>query len=194
MGTSEYYTRYNPDQLSKIGNTIIYLSQSIDKLSKTKLLKLLYILDEISIKRSGIPILNLKFKTWKFGPVSEDIFVELSSEPSFLKEYFQKQIVGDNLYILPNGKFKDDEFSQNDLDLMDFVIKEFGDKTAKELISYTHRENSPWYNTAKKNSVLELLQNEQINNTEFVVDMSELVKYDERKSALYEDFKIYHNV
>ena len=191
---SEYYTQYNPDQLSKIGNTIIYLSQSIDKLSKTKLLKLLYILDEISIKRSGIPILNLKFKIWKFGPVSEDIFVELSSEPSFLKEYFQKKIVGDNLYILPNGKFNDDEFSQNDIDLMDFVINKFGNQSAKELISYTHRENSPWYNTAKKNSVLELLQNEQINNTEFVVDMGELVKYDKRKSALYEDFILYHNV
>lgn len=194
MDTSEYYTQYNDDQLAKIGNTIIYLSKNIEKLSKTKLLKLLYILDEISIKRSGIPILNLKFKTWKFGPVSEDIFVELSSEPSFLKDYFQKQIVGDNLYIVPNGEFNDDEFSQNDIDLMDFVISKFGDKTAKELISYTHRENSPWYITAKKNSVLELLQNEQINNTEFVVDMRELVAYDDRKLALYDDYKSYHNV
>lgn len=194
MAASEFYTQYNPDQLSKIGNTIIYLSKNINQLSKTKLLKLLYILDEISIKRSGIPILNLKFKTWKFGPVSEDIFVELSSEPSFLKGYFQKQIIGDNLYILPNGEFNDDEFSQNDLDLMDFVIKEFGGRTAKELIDYTHRKNSPWYNTALKNSVLELLQEEQINNTEFVIDMGELIKYDERKSALYEDFKMYHDV
>lgn len=192
MAASAYYTQYNGDQLSKIGNTIIYLSQKIDKLSKTKLLKLLYILDEISIKKSGIPILNLKFKTWKFSPVSEDIFVELSSEPSLLKNYFKKHIEGENLYILPNGEFNDDEFSLNDLELMDFVVKEFGDKTAKELINYTHRENSPWYNTAKKNSVLELLQNEQINNTEFVVDMSELVKYDKRKSALYDDFKIHY--
>jgi uncharacterized phage-associated protein len=194
MGTSEYYTQYNDDQLSKIGNTIIYLSKNIEKLSKTKLLKLLYVLDEISIKRSGIPILNLKFKTWKFGPVSEDIFVELSSEPSFLRNYFQKQIVGDNVYIVHKGEFNDDEFSQNDIELMDFVIKEFGNKTAKELISYTHRENSPWYITAKKNSVLELLQKEQINNTEFVVDMRELVAYDDRKLALYEDYLIYHNV
>jgi len=192
MGASEFYTRYNDDQLSKIGNTIIYLSKKIDKLSKTKLLKLLYILDEISIKKSGIPILNLKFKTWKFGPVSEDIFVELSSEPSFLKDYFYKIIEGDNIYILPNGEFNDDEFSQNDLDLMDFVINEFGNKTAKDLISYTHRENSPWHNTAKKNSVLELLQNEQINNTEFVVDMSDLVKYDDRKAAIYQEYKMLH--
>ena len=194
MVQSDYYTQFSQDQLSKIGNTIIYLCQKIDKLSKTKLLKLLYILDEISIKRSGIPILNLKYKIWKFGPVSEDIFVELSSEPSFLKPYFIKKIVGDNSYIEANGQFIDDEFSQNDMDLLDYVITEFGGKSAKELINYTHRENSPWYNSAKKNLVLELLQNEQINNTEFIVDMAELVKYDERKSALYEEFKLYHNV
>ena len=194
MVQSDYYTQFSQDQLSKIGNTIIYLCQKIDKLSKTKLLKLLYILDEISIKRSGIPILNLKYKIWKFGPVSEDIFIELSSEPSFLKPYFLKKIAGDNSYIEANGQFIDDEFSQNDLDLLDYVIIEFGGKSAKELINYTHRENSPWYNSAKKNLVLELLQNEQINNTEFIVDMAELVKYDKRKSALYEEYKLYHNV
>jgi uncharacterized phage-associated protein len=189
---SDYYTKYNPDQLSKIGNAIIYFGQNIDRLSKTKLLKLLYILDEISIKRSGIPVLNLKFKTWKFGPVSEDIFIELSSEPSFLKKYLKKNIEGENSYILPGDSFNDEEFSQNDIDLMDFVIQEFGNKTAKELISYTHRTNSPWYNTAKKNNVLDLLINEEINNTEFVIDMRELIQYDERKLSLYEDFITSH--
>lgn len=186
---SDYYTIYSADQLSKIGNTVIYFSQNIEKLSKTKLLKLLYILDEIAIKRSGIPVLNLKFKIWKFGPVSEDIFIELSSEASLLKKYIKKNVDGENAYILPANEFNDEEFSQNDLDLMDFVIKEFGSKTAKELINYTHRPNSPWYNTAKRNNVLELLQKEEINNTEFVIDMSELIQYDERKLSLYEDFK-----
>ncbi len=80
----------------KIGNTIIYFSQHIDQLSKTKLLKLLYILDEISISRSGIPVLNLKFKAWKFGPVSEDLFIELSSELSFLKDFLVKSVEGDH--------------------------------------------------------------------------------------------------
>lgn len=185
---SDFYTKYSNDELAKIGNAIIYFSEQIEKLSKTKLLKLLYILDEISIKKSGIPVLNLKFKTWKFGPVSEDIFIELSSEASLLKPYFKKKVEGESLYILPATEFNDDEFSQNDIDLMDFVIKEFGNKTAKELIEYTHRPNSPWYSTAKKHAVLELLQNEEINNTEFVIDMSELIQYDERKLALYEDY------
>ena len=53
------YTQYNEAQLNKIGNTAIYLSERIPNLSKTKFLKLLYILDELSIKQSGIPFLNL---------------------------------------------------------------------------------------------------------------------------------------
>ena len=99
---SQYYTKYSPDQLSKIGNCIIYFSQKITKLSKTKLLKLLYILDELAIKKSGIPVLDLKFKTWKFGPVAEDIFIELSSEATLLKKYIKKNVEGENLYILPS--------------------------------------------------------------------------------------------
>ena len=65
------YIKFSSEQLEKIGNTVVYLADRIENLSKTKLLKLLYILDEISIKKSGIPMLNLKYKVWKFGPVSE---------------------------------------------------------------------------------------------------------------------------
>ena len=75
---------------------------------------------------------------------------------------------------------------------MNYVISEFGNKTAKELISYTHRENSPWYNTAKKYSVLDLLINEEINNTEYIIDMEELIRYDKRKLAIYQEFKELH--
>ena len=99
MVMSEYYTKYSPYQLSKIGNSIIYFSLHIEKLSKTKLIELLNILDEVSIKRSGIPVLNLKFKTWKFGSVPEDIFIELSSEASFLKRYLKKSFEGEDYII-----------------------------------------------------------------------------------------------
>ena len=190
---SEFYIKYSADQISKIGNTIIYLSEKINSVSKTKLLKLLYILDELSIKRSGIPFLNLTYKVWKFGPVDENIFVELSSEPTLLKAYIKKGTDGDgNVYILPNSEFNNDEFSKNDLDLLDFVVKEFGGKTAKDLVSYTHRKESPWYNAAKKYAVLDLLLNEEISNTEYVIDLTELVQHDSRKKEIYEDYLICH--
>jgi uncharacterized phage-associated protein len=69
---------------------LIYLSQKMGELSKTKALKLLYILDELAIKKSGIPFFNLKYKVWKFGPVSEEIFIDLSSDISLLKGYVER--------------------------------------------------------------------------------------------------------
>lgn len=182
------YIKLSDNQIDKVGNAIIYLSQKIDQLSKTKALKLIYILDELSIKKSGIPFFNLKYKVWKFGPVSEEIFIDLSSETTLLKNYIERSSEDGVTIIKPIADFNDDEFSDNDMDLLDFVIEEFGNKTAKELIYYTHRKNSPWHNTAKKNAVLDLLQSEVINNTELVIDMGSLISHDERKKALYQDF------
>jgi uncharacterized phage-associated protein len=171
--TSLNYIEYNKDQMSKIGNTIIYFANSIQDLTKTKLLKLLYILDEFSISNSGIPFLNLQYKVWKYGPVSEDIFVDLSETPVLLKEFIKKKHDNDNNgFIKPINSFNDDEFSDNDIAVLDDVILNFGSKSVSELIDYTHRPNAPWYKAAKENLVLELLENEKINCTEFIIDMS----------------------
>lgn len=182
------YIKFNKNQLEKIGNTVVYLSKNIPQLSKTKLLKLLYILDEVSIKKSGIPFLNLKYKVWKFGPVSEELFIDLSSEPKLLENYIEKNNEEGVQFIVPVVAFNDDEFSDNDIELMDWVIEKFGTKSAKELVAYTHRANAPWYNTAKEKEVLELLENEVINNTEYLIDMEQLIAHDARKKAIYADF------
>lgn len=180
------YIKISDSQLEKVGNAVVYLAERIPQLSKTKLLKLLYILDEIAIKKSGIPILNLKYKVWKFGPVSEELFIDLSSEPTLLDKFINR--ANDGSHIEAKASFNDDEFSDNDIELMDTVIAKFGEKSARELVSYTHRINSPWYNTAKENAVLELLESEKINNTEFIIDMGQIVSHDKRKAEMYSDF------
>lgn len=180
------YIQFSPTQLVKIGNSVIYMAERVPDLSKTKLLKLLYILDEISIKKCGIPVLNLKYKVWKFGPVSEELFIDLSSDPVLLQNYIHHDFEGQ--IIVRKKEFNDDEFSENEIEFMDFVVDNFGTKSAKELVLYTHRANAPWYITAKENAVLELLVNEQINNTEFVIDMSLLVSHDERKLNIYREY------
>jgi len=182
------YVKFERNQLKKIGNTVVYLSNRISQLSKTKLLKLLYILDEISIKKSGIPFLNLKYKVWKFGPVSEELFIDLSSETKLLEDFIVKSNEDGINYVQPKVEFNDDEFSDNDIDLMNFVIESFGSKSAKELITYTHRVDSPWYNTAKEYNVLELLEDETINNTEYIIDMSWLLENDKSKKEIYLEF------
>lgn len=182
------YIKLSDIQIDKVGNALVYLADKLDHLSKTKALKLIYILDELSIKKSGIPFFNLKYKVWKFGPVSEEIFIDLSSDTTLLKAFIKRKSEKDTLVIKPIVAFNDDEFSDNDIDLMDFVIEQFGNKSSKELISYTHRENSPWHNTAKENAVLHLLENEEINNTELLIDMSTLINHDERKKVIYGEY------
>lgn len=182
------YIKFSQKQLEKIGNTIVYLSQKIPNLSKSKILKLLYILDEISIKKSGLPFLNLKYKVWKFGPISEELFIDLSSDIKILENFIRKDNEDGVHYIRSIVDFKDDEFSDNEIDLMDSIIEKFGSKSAKELVAYTHRVNSPWYNTAKENDVLELLEHEIINNTEYLIDMSQLIAHDDRKRGIYSDY------
>lgn len=186
------YIRLSDTQIDKVGNAIIYLANEIPNLSKTKALKLIYILDELSIKRSGIPYFNLKYKVWKFGPVSEEIFIDLSSETTLLKKYIERSSEEGTTVINPISGFNDDEFSDNDIDLLDFVIKKFGNETAKSLVSYTHRKTSPWHNTALENSVLGLLEREEINNTELLIDMASLINHDERKKMIYNEFQELH--
>lgn len=183
---SAAYIQFRPDQIEKIGNTLVYLAERVEQLSKTKLLKLLYIIDELSIKKSGIPALNLTYKLWKFGPVSEELFIELSSEPALLQKFIQK--TEDTGIIRAKAAFDDAEFSDNDLMLMDEVIAHFGQKTARELVKYTHRLHAPWHQTALHYQVLELLESEQITNTSYEVDMSQLVAHDPEKLARYQDY------
>ncbi len=185
---SKSYIKLSTSQIEKVGNTIVYLSEKLPNLSKTKALKLIYILDELSIKKSGIPFFNLKYKVWKFGPVSEEIFIDLSSETTLFKKFIERTSEDGITTIKSLVDFNDDEFSDNDIDLLDSVIERFGNRTAKELIAYTHRKNSPWYNTASENSVLELLESEIINNTELLIDMGSLINHDERKKMIYDEF------
>ncbi len=179
---------YTQEHIEKIGNTIVFLTSNMTNVSKTKLLKLLYILDEISIKTTGIPFLNLEYKVWKFGPVSNDIFVELSTSPSMLKEFITLEYHNGNSYIGAKKEFCEDEFSQNELELLSKVVSDFKDATAEDLISITHRENYPWYNAAVKNCVLELFESEKISTTEFKINMAELIEHDERKKSIYFEY------
>ena len=98
--------KFRPDQLDKIGNTAIYLINAIGALSKTKLLKLLYILDELSIKRSGIPLMDeviRRFKTFSAQDLKN--YTHRQGSP-----WYNAAIKGDVLQQL-----EDEEFSTTDI-------------------------------------------------------------------------------
>ncbi|MBN2669841.1 MAG: SocA family protein [Bacteroidales bacterium] len=177
------------EQLDKVGNALIYLSSRITDTSKSKLLKLLYIIDELSIKKSGIPVFNLNYQVWKYGPVEKEVYTDLSENPVLLSKYVKRINKDDNNYIVPVAEFCDDEFTNNDIKLMDKVIELYGSKTAKELVAYTHRPHSPWYNKAVEKQVYEDLINERINTTDYYLEMDSIISHNETLKAIYNDFQ-----
>ncbi len=177
---------YTKDEIAKIGNAIIYLADKIRPLPKTKLLKLLYLLEEASVKKWGCPFLNLRFDVWRLGPVSKDIFVELSSEPVLLSDYIDCVEDGDSRVIVPKRPFSDDEFSDNEIELLHLAVQKYGHLTGKKLIQLTHNKHSLWFNTAQRNQVLEHLEKGGLNSTDYSIDFSELLEEEPEKKLFYQ--------
>ena len=185
---------YNPDiytkeQIDKLGNALIYFCKKLQpftEVSKTHLLKLVFILEEMSVKKFGIPFFNLRFDVWKLGPVSKELFVELTEQPALLAEYISKKQIDENKFIIvPLKDFSDDEFSDNEMDLLEHVSERFKLCTAKELINFTHRKESPWYIAAQKHGLVEILEAGKRNTTDIEIDLADLIRDDHNKLALF---------
>jgi uncharacterized phage-associated protein len=190
MQGGEVYTK---NQIDKLGNALIYLCQKMrvagEPVSKTHLLKLVFIIEEIAVKKYGIPFFDLRFDVWKLGPVSKDLFVELSEEPELLASYISRQIINGNVYIEAKKEFSDDEFNDKELELLEEISNRFLYCTAKELINFTHRTESIWYKTALKNGVLDLLEKGQMTTTDIQIPLDEIIEGEEEKLALYRNHK-----
>ena len=165
--------RMTKNDKEKLGNTAVYIATHTKNLSKTKLLKLLYFMEEYSVRRFHTPFLGLPYEVWQAGPVVKDVFIDLSENLVILDGYVTKEVVGDATYILPAKSFSDEEFSDNDLLVMDEVIRKYGDKTAKELVSITHKKGSLWHKVAERNNLLLPFENKLMNNSDSVIDFSE---------------------
>jgi uncharacterized phage-associated protein len=192
MKSGEIYTR---NQIDKLGNALIFLCQKLqlvgEPVSKTHLLKLIFIVEEIAIKKFGIPFFDLRFDVWKLGPVSKDLFVELSGDggTDLLSSYITKEIVNGSVFIKAKKDFSDDEFNDKEIELLNEISHRFLYCTAKELINFTHRKDSIWYKTALKHGVLDLLESGQMTTTDIEIPLEEIIQDEKEKLALYKNHK-----
>jgi uncharacterized phage-associated protein len=172
-------------QVQKLGNSLIYLANNVGELSKTKILKLLFLLEESSVKRFGYPFFGLSFQIWKLGPVLKEVYIDLSEDsPNLLRDFIERAPYDNKIYIA-KGAFNDDHFSDNDIYLLE-KIKDFArHKTAKDLISHTHEDNSLWRKSAIKNGTPQQLESADVNSTEFEIDFSLLFDNDEELKERY---------
>lgn len=164
---------YTVSDKEKLGNVVVYIANHVPDLSKTKLLKLLYFMEEYSVKRFHTPFLGLLFEVWQAGPVVKDVFIDLSETPVLLDGFVKKEVKDGNTYISAIKEFCDDEFSDNDIVVMDDMLKKYGNMTAKQLVNLTHAKGSLWYKVAEQEHLLEAFKEGKLNNSSYEIDFSE---------------------
>jgi uncharacterized phage-associated protein len=178
-------TSFSSDQIDKLGNAIIYLSEKVNYPYKTKLLKLIFLLEEESIKRYGHPFFNIRFDVWRLGPVSKELFIEFSEEPILLQEYIQLSPTTEGTVIKGKKSFSDDEFNDLEIELLEEISYKYRDSVANDLVELTHQEGSLWKITAEKFGVYEALEKCKINSTDHMIDFSILLSKDNKMQERY---------
>lgn len=187
------------NNLDKIGNLIIYLADSIfekyrQKLFLTKLLKLLYIIDERSVKETGAPVTGLDYKVWRMGPVAYDVYTDLMHNNSEQLASFveAKRSDSENIdrgwaLIESTNTFDDSEFSDYEMTLIDSVIGEHGYKQKDDLIELLHEDGSLWKKIVDEKGLEKKFKTE--NTSPYKIDLSNLIADDPYKMQVYYNAK-----
>lgn len=173
--------RFSEANRRKLGNAVTYIAQKAKYPYKTEVLKLLFLMEEQMVQRYHVPFLAIPFSVWRMGPVSVDVFEELSDGPSLLEEYISLQFNGQGIRVTPKMPFDEDEFSNAELEMMDRVMTKYGHMNSDELIAETHRDGGLWKLTAEENGLLDDFENRRANSSSIVIDMGRRLCPDDRR-------------
>ncbi len=157
----------------KLGNTIVYIARKKSNLSKTQLLILLYLMEERMALKYHIPFIGIPFEVWQIGPVAKDVFVDLSDSPYLLKNFVKTDFKDGGTFIEAIADFDDNEFSECEIEMMDEILAKYGNMTASDLFSETHKEGTLWYRTAVRTGLLEAFNKYECNNSDQQIDFTE---------------------
>lgn len=131
--------KFSESTKQKLGNAIIYIARHTSSLSKTKLLKLLYLMEERMALKYHVPFIGIPFEVWQAGPVAKDVFVDLSDGPYLLKSFVKTDFKDGGTFIEAVADFDDSEFSECEIEMMDEILAKYGNMTASDLVAETHK-------------------------------------------------------
>ena len=132
----------------KLLNAIIYFAAHTRGCGKTKLFKLLYLLDFEHFKATGRSVTGQDYYAWELGPVpvrlneeldepSGDVFQAVRIEPEQVMNY-------QRLNVVPQRSFDPSHFSNRELRLLESIAASYAYANATDMVDVTHAENGAW--------------------------------------------------
>ena len=169
----------------RLGNAVMFIASRARYPYKTEILKLLYLMEERMVQLYHIPLLSIPYSVWRLGPVSVDVFEELSDGPVLLSDFVTLQFNGQGIRVIPSKDFDEDEFSDAELQVMREIMEKYGEMNSEQLIELTHKEGTLWQETAKEYGLLEDFNQKRANSSTVIIDMGRHLCPDDR--AYYEE-------
>ncbi|MFT5616916.1 MAG: putative phage-associated protein [Arenicella sp.] len=185
---------------NKIAQSLVFFAENTpSELYLTKALKLLYILDEISIRESGVPVTWLDYKVWKLGPVAESIYEELrygiaencKGISVGLTNALQVKTVPnpvndekESFIIIAKTHFDKDEFSDYELELLQKIADDYGHLSSTKLVEKLHETGTLWDKMVESKKLQKQFEL-QSNRSNHIIDFTELVNGKTHKEMAY---------
>ncbi len=187
----------------KIGNLLLYLAEKIHNLHLTKLLKIIYIIDETAVRETGVPVTWLDYQVWEFGPIPKDLYEGLMygeiemHQYSFLYNKFnlnkfvkvERKInlsnkQADSFAIFPNAKFDNGEFNDYEMELIDKTIDTYKSLSSEEITNQLNEKDTLWKKMANSKALQRSfwLKGSRSNHT---IDFTDLLEEDSYKAMAY---------
>jgi len=143
-------------ELNKRIHAIIYFSKNIKYPFELTMFKLLYLLDFKHFKQTGRPVTDLKYFTFKKGPVPIEFYKEIKEDklsPEIKKcldiVVERDDLTGEIQFIrfIPKIRLNLKVFTKREQKILEelaFILKE---TKAEEISEFSHLKNQPWYKT-----------------------------------------------
>jgi uncharacterized phage-associated protein len=138
--------------VKKLIQAIIFFSLKTQYCGKTKLFKLLYLLDFEHFRQTGRCVTGMDYYAWEMGPVP----VALAEEwDNFKPDLQNKVFINYQLVHSETGKltrqtirakvdFDDTFFTKRELRLMTEIADRYHTHYASDMVEVTHAENGAW--------------------------------------------------
>ena len=126
------------------------------------------------VQKAHVPFLGIPYNAWRMGPVSIDVFEELSDGPVLLADFISLEFNGQGIKVSPKQQFCDDEFSDYEINMMKEVMCEYGAMNSEELIAETHKEGSLWRQTVEEAGLLKDFEMKRASTSNVIIDMMQI--------------------
>jgi uncharacterized phage-associated protein len=123
-------------------------------LTRTKLVKYLYLADLMATKQRGKPVTDLQYRSYYYGPYAPEILDAAENQPQYIA--FERAVRSDGApyyaYRPTDARPKLDALSGEDRAVIDAVLEHYGDYSLKKLLRTVY-ETEPF----KKTEMLETI-------------------------------------